>query len=64
MRVLAVADVYEALTADRPYRDPLAPQAALDIIARDVPHSLDATAFGALEAFLGAGAPAGAALAA
>lgn len=48
MRVLAVADVYEALTADRPYREALPPAAALDIIARDVPHSLDAQAFAAL----------------
>ncbi len=48
MRVLAVADVFEALTADRPYRGPLDTTTALDIIAREVPHSLDATAFGAL----------------
>ncbi len=42
MRVLAVADVYEALTADRPYRGPLPPGQALEIIDRDVPHKLDA----------------------
>jgi putative nucleotidyltransferase with HDIG domain len=41
MRVLAVADVYEALTAARPYRGPLAPEDALAIIERDVPHRLD-----------------------
>ena len=34
-RVLAVADVYEALTADRPYRTGLPPSAALSIIARE-----------------------------
>ena len=34
-RVLAVADVYEALTADRPYRAGLAPSTALSIIARE-----------------------------
>ena len=34
-RVLAVADVYEALTADRPYRAGLAPAVALDTIARE-----------------------------
>ena len=48
MRVLAVADVYEALTATRPYRDALPVDVALGIMARDVPHSLDASAFGAL----------------
>ncbi|HTX29832.1 MAG TPA: HD-GYP domain-containing protein [Solirubrobacteraceae bacterium] len=41
MRVLAVADVYEALTADRPYRGPLPAEAALAIIDRDVPERLD-----------------------
>ena len=34
-RVLAVADVYEALTADRPYRASLATPIALAIIARE-----------------------------
>jgi HD-GYP domain-containing protein (c-di-GMP phosphodiesterase class II) len=48
MRVLAVADVFEALTATRPYRDALAVDVALEIMARDVPHSLDASAFAAL----------------
>ena len=37
MRVLAVADVYEALTADRPYRGPMSVEQALAIIDRDVP---------------------------
>ncbi len=41
MRVLAVADIYEALTARRPYRDPLSDEAALAIIDRDVPERLD-----------------------
>jgi HD-GYP domain-containing protein (c-di-GMP phosphodiesterase class II) len=49
MRILAIADVYEALTADRPYRHALADEDALDIIRLDVPHRLDAEAFGALE---------------
>ena len=35
-RVLAVADVFEALTADRPYRGPMAPDEALAIMRRDV----------------------------
>lgn len=41
MRLLAVADIYEALTATRPYRDPLPPDAALAIIDGDVPDRLD-----------------------
>jgi HD-GYP domain-containing protein (c-di-GMP phosphodiesterase class II) len=53
MRVLAVADVYEALTADRPYRGPLPVEEALAIIDRDVPYKLDADARGALEVHVG-----------
>ena len=37
VRVLAVADVYEALTADRPYRGPLPVEKALDIVSWEVP---------------------------
>ncbi|MGD1049883.1 MAG: HD domain-containing phosphohydrolase [Solirubrobacteraceae bacterium] len=54
MRVLAVADVYEALTADRPYRGPLGVEQALAIIDRDVPHRLDADVLAALRIHLGA----------
>ena len=50
MRVLAVADVYEALTADRPYRRAHDERDALDLMRLDVPSRLDADAFGALEA--------------
>jgi len=53
MRVLAVADVYEALTADRPYRGPPPVEEALAIIDRDVPNKLDADARRALEVFAG-----------
>jgi len=49
MRVLAVADVYEALTAERPYRRALTHEDALDLIRLDVPYRLDAEAFSALE---------------
>jgi HD-GYP domain-containing protein (c-di-GMP phosphodiesterase class II) len=55
MRVLAVADVYEALTALRPYRGPMAPQDALAVIRRDVPHKLDARVVAALEDLIGTG---------
>ena len=57
MRVLAVADIYEALTADRPYRPPLPPEEALGIIARDVPDKLDPDVLGGLEAHLAGPAP-------
>jgi HD-GYP domain-containing protein (c-di-GMP phosphodiesterase class II) len=53
MRVLAVADVYEALTAERPYRHALPEDDALAIIRRDVPSRLDADAFRALETVIG-----------
>jgi HD-GYP domain-containing protein (c-di-GMP phosphodiesterase class II) len=53
MRVLAVADVYEALTAKRPYRDALPVERALEIVARDVPGRLDGIAFAALERLVG-----------
>jgi HD-GYP domain-containing protein (c-di-GMP phosphodiesterase class II) len=47
-RVLAVADVAEALSADRPYRVGLAPDVVLDIIGKDAGTALDADAFVAL----------------
>ena len=53
MRVLAVADVYEALTADRPYRGALPVEEALAIIDRDAPHRLDHDVRDALAIHLG-----------
>jgi HD-GYP domain-containing protein (c-di-GMP phosphodiesterase class II) len=47
-RVLAVADVAEALSAERPYREALAPDEVLEIIAREAGTTLDAEAFEAL----------------
>jgi HD-GYP domain-containing protein (c-di-GMP phosphodiesterase class II) len=52
MRVLALADVYEALTSKRPYRPARRSDEALAIIRRDVPRRLDPDAFAALEALL------------
>jgi HD-GYP domain-containing protein (c-di-GMP phosphodiesterase class II) len=52
MRVLAVADVYEALISDRPYRSAFSPRDALALMHEDVPHRLDANAVAALEALL------------
>jgi HD-GYP domain-containing protein (c-di-GMP phosphodiesterase class II) len=40
-RVLAVADVFEAMTADRPYRGPMAPEEALAIARRESGQALD-----------------------
>ncbi|QEC48486.1 HD domain-containing protein [Baekduia soli] len=51
-RVLAVADVAEALSAERPYRGPLAPGEVLAIMRRDAGTALDAGVFAALEAAL------------
>jgi HD-GYP domain-containing protein (c-di-GMP phosphodiesterase class II) len=52
MRVLAVADVYEALTAERPYRRALLEYEALEIMRDEVPRRLDADAYAALAAVI------------
>ncbi|MDO8185462.1 HD domain-containing phosphohydrolase [Conexibacter sp. JD483] len=49
-RTLAVADVFEALTAERPYRGPLAPDEALALMRREVGTAFCPHAFAALEA--------------
>ena len=48
-RVLAVADVFEALTADRPYRDGMPTDQALEIMRRDAGTALCAVTLSALE---------------
>jgi HD-GYP domain-containing protein (c-di-GMP phosphodiesterase class II) len=52
MRVLAIADVYEALTSERPYRPARGSDEALAVIGEDVPRRLDPDAFGTLVALL------------
>ena len=52
MRILAVADVYEALISERPYRAAHPPDGALDLMRSDVPSRLDPDAFASLEAFV------------
>jgi putative nucleotidyltransferase with HDIG domain len=47
-RILTVADIYEALTAARPYRDPMSPEEALALMAKDVGTKLDPDSFDAL----------------
>ncbi len=46
-RIIAVADVFDALTSDRPYRTALAPTAAIEIIRKDTPNDIDPDAFAA-----------------
>lgn len=53
-RILTVADICEALSAERPYRDAMPMERVLSIMAEDVPHKLDAEVFAALRAHLGA----------
>jgi HD-GYP domain-containing protein (c-di-GMP phosphodiesterase class II) len=52
-RILAVVDIYEALTADRPYRAGMAPGRALEIIRGEGPARLCAAVVAALEQFAG-----------
>jgi HD-GYP domain-containing protein (c-di-GMP phosphodiesterase class II) len=40
-RIVAIADVYDALTSDRPYRRALDHRAALERMAAEADHSLD-----------------------
>jgi HD-GYP domain-containing protein (c-di-GMP phosphodiesterase class II) len=51
-RILQVADVAEALSAERPYRGALPVDEVLSIMGRDAGPKLDAGAFAALEAWL------------
>jgi HD-GYP domain-containing protein (c-di-GMP phosphodiesterase class II) len=46
-RILAVADVFDALTSDRPYRAAMEPSKAIEIIRRDVPNEFDPDVFAA-----------------
>ncbi len=47
-RILAVADVYGALTEDRPYRAGFPVETALSMMERDAPHKLDGDVFDTL----------------
>jgi putative nucleotidyltransferase with HDIG domain len=53
-RILAVADVAEALSADRPYRAGLQPEQVVEILRRDAGTGLDADAVEAIEAEIAA----------
>jgi putative nucleotidyltransferase with HDIG domain len=51
-RIIAVADIFEALTAKRHYRESLPTEIALEIIRKDVDNHYDPEVFAALESFL------------
>jgi HD-GYP domain-containing protein (c-di-GMP phosphodiesterase class II) len=51
-RILQVADVTDALTAERPYRQALSPDEGLAIMRYDAGKRLDADAFAAVESWL------------
>lgn len=54
-RIISVADFFDALTADRPYRAALPLDTALAIMRSEVGGALDATCFAALERVLASG---------
>lgn len=49
-RIITTCDIYDALTAERPYRAAMPPDEALAIMRRDVGTAIDARCFEALEA--------------
>lgn len=51
-RIIAVADIYGALSEERPYRQALTNEEVFAIIKKDVPEKLDASCFEALMAAL------------
>ena len=51
-RILTVADMYEALSAARPYRGPMSPEDVLNILRKDAPRAIDADCLAALESIL------------
>jgi putative nucleotidyltransferase with HDIG domain len=48
-RILAVADIYDALAARRPYRDALSQEKVFETMREAVPHALDPDCFEALK---------------
>lgn len=51
-RLIAVADVYGALSEHRPYRQALDPEEIMSIMSKEVPHKLDPVCFDALRSAL------------
>jgi HD-GYP domain-containing protein (c-di-GMP phosphodiesterase class II) len=48
VRILVVADIFDALTAKRPYRDALPMEKVLSMLMKETPHALDARCVEAL----------------
>jgi putative nucleotidyltransferase with HDIG domain len=48
MRILAVADIFDALAAKRPYRDAMPLEKVFEILQRDAPNAIDAQCVDAL----------------
>jgi putative nucleotidyltransferase with HDIG domain len=48
MRILTIADIYDALAAKRPYRDAMPIEKVFEIMRKDAPHALDAHCLDAL----------------
>jgi putative nucleotidyltransferase with HDIG domain len=51
-RLIAVADIYGALSEKRPYREALIPAQITAIMDRDIPHKLDAACYEALRSVM------------
>ncbi|WP_395088354.1 HD domain-containing phosphohydrolase [Armatimonas sp.] len=49
MRLLAVADIYDALTASRPYREAMPHEKALSLLKKEAGVALDADCVAAVE---------------
>jgi HD-GYP domain-containing protein (c-di-GMP phosphodiesterase class II) len=56
-RIITVADFFDALTAERPYRAALPQEAALQIMAAEIGTAIDAECFDALKVALDRGMP-------
>lgn len=56
-RIISVADFFDALTADRPYRAAMPVEQALDIMRREVGSAIDGECFAALTAIVADGIP-------
>jgi putative two-component system response regulator len=52
-RIVAVADAYDALTGDRSYREPIAPEAALELLCPDSGAQFDSAVLDVLAEALG-----------
>jgi putative nucleotidyltransferase with HDIG domain len=55
MRILTVADIFDALAARRPYRDSLPPEKVFEIMQKEAPHALDSQCLDALMLHHGSG---------